>query len=200
VTIALAEMELPYQIAFVDIMAGTHPTPEFLALNPNGRMPVLTDSETGVTVFESAAILQYLGRKTGKLYPAEEVRRTQVESWLYWQMSGQGPMMGQVNFFTRAAARADRPAAETDFAIHRFRKETSRLLDVMERQLAGREYLCDDYSIADICAFPWAHRHNESGGGLAERPNLAAWNDRIAARPAVAAAMQVGYDLVKPKE
>lgn len=200
VTIALAEMALPYEVAFVDITSPQHPVPAFLVLNPNGRMPVLTDSDTGVTVFESAAILQYLGRKTGKFYPTDEVQRTRVESWLYWQMSGQGPMFGQVNWFTRAANNPERKPADTAFAIERFRKEASRLIDVMERQLTGREYLCDEYTIADICAFPWLHRYHQNGGGLEGRPNVAAWNERIAARPVVAAAMNVGYDLLPPKE
>ena len=109
-------------------------------------------------------------------------------------------MFGQVNWFTRAAAKPERDPKDTEFAIHRFRTEASRLLDVMERQLTGRDYLCDVYTIADICAFPWLHRYHSSGGGLDGRPNLSAWNDRLAARPAVQHGMEVGYDLIESKE
>jgi glutathione S-transferase len=200
VTIALAEMELDYEMVFVDILSTEHPTPEFLALNPNGRMPVLTDSEAGVTVFESAAILQYLGRKTGKLYPADEATRTQVESWLYWQMAGQGPMMGQLGWFERAAANPGRDPVETSLALHRFGKEVSRLFDVMERGLAGRDYLCGEYTIADICAFTWLNKYPERGGGIANRPALSAWRERLLARPAVQAGLAAGQHFITPKE
>lgn len=200
ITIALEEMGLPYELSFVDILSPDHPTAEFLAINPNGRMPALTDSEAGVTVFESAAILQYLGRKTGQLYPVDEPIRTQVESWLYWQMAGQGPMMGQLGWFERAAANPGRAPIETSLAIHRYEKEVSRLCDVMERGLAGRDYLCGIYTIADICAFTWLNKYPERGGGLASRPALSAWRERLLARPAVQRGLEVGQHFIAPKE
>lgn len=194
VTIALEEMGLAYELVPVNILAGEQQAPEFLAVNPNGRIPALVDG--AVTVFESAAILQYLGRKTGQFYPADEPTRAQVDSWLFWQMAGLGPMSSQVNWFARAAAKPGRDPAETSLTLHRFRKETARLFGVLDRALAGRDYLCGDYSIADICNWTWIDKYPENGGGLAQFPALAAWHARIAARPAVRRAVRVGLDPV----
>jgi GST-like protein len=200
VTMALEEMGLAYEIVPVNILQGEQTAERFLTINPNGRIPALTDGE--VTVFESGAILQYLGRKTGLLYPAEEPTRAQVDSWLFWQMAGLGPMSSQVNWFARAAAKEGRDPAETGLALHRFRKETARLFGVLERGLARHDYLCGDYSIADICCWTWIDKYPENGGGLAAFPNLAAWHERIAERPAVRRALQVGLDLIslRPEE
>lgn len=198
VTIALEEMGLDYQIVLVDILRGDQQTPEFLALNPNGKMPVLVDGD--VVVFESAAILQYLGRKSGKFYPADEHDRTRIDSWMYWQMSGLGPVSGNVNWFTRAAAKEGRDPSETSLALHRFRTEAARLFDVLESGLSGSEFLCGAYSIADMCCWTWIHRYPENGGGLASRPAIAAWHARIVARPAVQRALLAGADLVKRQE
>lgn len=183
VTIALEEMGLAYAVVMVDILGDEQLRPEFLAINPNARIPALVDGD--VTVFESAAILQYLGRKTGRFYPADEPTRTQIDSWLFWQMAGLGPMSGQVNYFTRAAQKPEREAADTAFALSRYRRETQRLFGVLERGLQDREYLAGDYSIADMCCWTWVHKYPENGGGLDAFPALAAWHDRIAARPAV---------------
>jgi glutathione S-transferase len=194
VTIALEEMELPYEIAPVNILAGEQVAEGFLAINPNGRIPALVDGE--VTVFESGAILQYLGRKTGLLYPADEPIRVRIDSWLFWQMAGLGPMSSQVNWFTRAAAKEGRDPAETSLALHRFRKETARLFGVLERGLNGRDYLCGAYSIADICCWTWIDKYPENGGGLGAFAAVADWHARIAERPAVQRALQVGLDLI----
>ena len=194
VTIALEEMGLPYEIALVDIMHGGQGDPAFLAINPNGQIPVLVDGP--VTVFESAAILQYLGRRTGQFYPADEAVRTRIDGWLFWQMSALGPSSGNLNWFTRAAAKPDRDAQETSLARHRFGKETSRLFDVLEKWLAGRQFLCGEYSIADMCCWTWIDKYPDNGGGLAGRPSLAAWHARIAARPAVQRALLAGKDLI----
>ena len=186
VTIALEEMELGYELAMIDILAGAQQEPEFLAINPNGRIPALVDhrgADGDVTVFESAAILQYLGRKTGLFYPADEPARARIDSWLFWQMAGLGPMSGQVNYFTRAAAREDRDPLETGFALHRFRRETERLFAVLERGLEGGDYLVGDYSIADMGCFTWVDKYPENGGGLDGFPRVADWRARIAARP-----------------
>lgn len=194
VAIALEEMGLAYEVVLVNVLEGGQDSPEFLTVNPNGRIPALVDGE--VTVFESAAILQYLGRKTGLFYPAGERRRTEIDSWLFWQMAGLGPMSGQVNWFERAAAKPGRDPAETSLALHRFRKETARLFGVLDRQLAGRDYLCGDYTIADMCCWTWIDRYPANGGGLGGFPDLSAWHARIARRPAVQRALKVGLDLV----
>jgi glutathione S-transferase len=196
VAIALEEMGLPYDLVLVNILAGGQGNPNFLAINPNGRIPALVDGD--VTVFESAAILQYLGRRTGLFYPADEKGRTQVDSWLFWQMAGLGPISGQVNWFERAAAKPGRDPAETGLALDRFRKETARLFGVLDGRLAGREYLCEDYSIADMCCWTWIDKYPANGGGLDKFPHLAAWHSRVAQRPAVKRALAVGLDLVAP--
>ena len=183
VTIALEEMELAYEVVVIDILDNAQFAPEFTAINPNNRIPALVDGE--VTVFESAAILQYLGRKSGRFYPADEPSRARIDSWLFWQMAGLGPMSGQVNYFTRTAQKPERHPLDTAFALSRYTRETARLFGVLERGLAGREYLAGDYSIADMCCWTWIDKYPDNGGGLAGFPALAAWHGRIAARPAV---------------
>lgn len=198
VTIALEEMGLAYSVEIVDILNGGQHAAEFRAVNPNGRIPALVDGE--VQVFESAAIMQYLGRKTGLFYPADEAVRTRIDSWLFWQMAGLGPMSGQVNYFTRAANKPGRDPAETQFAIARFRKETARLFAVLETALTGHDYLCGDYSIADMCVWPWIDKYPDNGGGLASHPNIAVWHTRIAARPPVQRALRAGKDALALSE
>lgn len=194
VAIALEEMGLPYEVEIVDILKGEQDAEAFRAVNPNGKIPALVDGD--VRVFESAAILQYLGRKTGQFYPAEESLRTQIDSWLFWQMAGLGPMSGQLNWFTRAAQHPDREPAETSLPVHRFRKETERLFAVLEQALEDRDYLCGDYSIADMCVWPWIEKYPDNGGGLGVHPAIAAWHARIAERPAVQRALDVGADVI----
>jgi GST-like protein len=194
VTIALEEMGLDYEIRLVDILKGDQQAADFLAINPNGRIPALVDGD--VAVFESAAILQYLGRKTGKFYAADERTRARIDSWLFWQMAGLGPMSGQVNFFTRAAAKADRDPLETSLPLHRFRRETERLFGVLERGLQGHEYLCGAYSIADMCAWTWIDKYPENGGGLDKFPAVRSWHGRIASRPAVERGLKAGLNLL----
>lgn len=197
VAIFLEEAGLPYEIVLVDIIHGGQDDPAFRAINPNGRIPALVDGD--VRVFESAAILQYLGRKTGRYYSADEATRARIDSWLFWQMSGLGPMSGQVNWFARAAQKEGRDPAETSLALHRFRKETARLFAVLEEALAGRDFLCGAYSIADMAIWPWIEKYPDNGGGLAAHPNIAAWHARIRERPAVQRALTVGLDLVPSK-
>jgi glutathione S-transferase len=198
VAIALEEMGLAYDVAIVNLMEGGQDDPAFRAINPNGRIPALVDPDAAggpVQVFESAAILQYLGRKAGQFYPADEQTRAQIDSWLFWQMAGLGPMSGQLNWFTRAR-KPERDPAETDFAIERFRKETERLFAVLEGALKGHDWLCGAYSIADMCVWPWIDKYPDNGGGLARHPAIAAWHARIAERPAVARALKVGLDRI----
>ena len=190
VTIALEEMGLAYDVVMIDIMNDEQFKPEFTAINPNNRIPALVDGD--VTVFESAAILQYLARKTGRFYPAAEQVRARIDSWLFWQMAGLGPMSGQVNYFTRAAQKPERAPEDTAFALSRYTRETQRLFGVLERGLAGRDYLAGDYSIADMACWTWIDKYPANGGGLDLFPALAAWHAAIAARPAVQRGLAVG--------
>ena len=192
-TIALAEMELACEIETVDILRGEQDEPAFRAINPNGKIPALVDG--AVRVFESCAILQYLGRKTGRFYPQAESERAEVDSWLFWQASALGPMLGQVNWFARAAAREGRAEAETALALHRFRRESARLFAVLEQHLRDRDWLGQGYSIADIACWPWVDRYHANAGGLDASPALAAWHARIAARPTVIAAVNAEQEL-----
>ena len=198
ISIALEEMALSYEVRRVDILAGEQLAPAFLAINPNGRIPALVDytpSGDRVAIFESGAILQYLGRKTGCFYPVEEPRRSRVDAWLFWQMSGLGPMTGQITWFLRrsAAPGRDPNAPEYVFPLKRYTRETRRLYEVLERQLEGRAFICDDYSIADMAAWPWIEQHHDYIG-LDDLPNITAWRARIASRPAVQRAMKVGVE------
>jgi glutathione S-transferase/GST-like protein len=197
VSIALEEMGLAYEVVPVNILAGEQLKPEFLAVCPNGRIPALVDPAGDgerVVIFESGAILQYLGRKSGQFYPSREAQRAQVDAWVFWQMSGLGPMTGQLNWFLRAAETPGRDPRDTSYAIHRYDKELKRLYGVLERQLTGRDFICDDYSIADMASWTWVEQYQGRVGGLGDYPGIAAWRARIAVRPAVQRAMQLGMD------
>ncbi|MCB2077820.1 MAG: glutathione S-transferase N-terminal domain-containing protein [Novosphingobium sp.] len=204
VTIALEEMGLPYEVVMVQILEGEQTEPEFLAINPNGRIPAMVDPDAPggpVRIFESAAILQYLGRKTGQFYPPDEQTRALIDSWMYWQMAGLGPISGQANWFRRASLKPDLAGAEgVDYALNRFLRETRRLFGVLERGLEGRAYLCGDYSIADMCCWTWIDKYPQNGGGLDDFPNVTAWHARIAERPAVRRALEVAVDRVQVSE
>jgi len=196
VSIALEEMGLPYELRMVNIFEREAQTPEYLAINPNARIPALVDNLHGagpVTVFESGAILQYLGRKSGKYYPCDsEARRALVDSWVFWQMANLGPMAGQITWFSRAARKPGRDPQETSLTIYRFTKEVKRLYGVLEHQLTGREFICDDYSIADMASWTWVDQYGSYVGELQDYPNVHAWHRRIAGRPAVQRALEVG--------
>lgn len=194
VTIALEEMGLAYEIVPVNILRGEQEQPEFLRISPNGRIPALVDwtvDGAQIKLFESGAILQYLGRKTGLLYPMEEAARCLVDAWLFWQMAGLGPMAGQLSWFIRVSNLPDRDERDYAYAIHRYRKEVSRLYGVLERQLEGRSYICDLYSIADIASWTWVEQYKDQIGGLSTFPHIAAWHARIAERSAVKRGMLV---------
>jgi glutathione S-transferase len=196
ISIALEEMGFPYEVVMVDILKGEQRDPRFLELSPNGRIPALVDhagSGERIVIFESGAILQYLGRKSGQFYPTSEARRCWVDAWLFWQMAGLGPMSGQVTWFARVAATAGRDPRDSSYALHRYTKEVKRLYGVLDRQLTGREYICDDYSIADMASWTWVEQYHAQAGDLeADYPHIAAWRARIGARPAVQRAMRVG--------
>jgi GST-like protein len=180
VSIMLEEIGMPYTVHKIDLMEGDQKTPGFLAMNPNGRIPVIVDRDNDdFVVFESGAILIYLAERSGRLLPTDEKARSRVLQWLMFQMGGVGPMMGQANVFYRYFPE------KIPAAIDRYQHEGRRLLTVLDRQLQGREYLCDEYSIADIATWPWAVTHEWSGIDIAGLDHLAAWLERVASRPAV---------------
>jgi GST-like protein len=177
----LEEIGLEYSVHPIDLAKQEQKAPEYIAMNPNGRIPVIVDHDNDdFVVFESGAILMYLAEKTGQLLPKEEKARSRVIQWLMFQMGGVGPMMGQANVFYRYFEE------QIPAAIHRYQHEGLRLLSVLDQQLAGREYICDEYSIADIATWPWAVTHNWSGIDVEGLVNLQAWLERMAERPAVA--------------
>ena len=180
VSIALEELGLPYQLRVVDLAAGEQKHPEFLALNPNGRIPVIVDhAADDFAVFESGAILIYLAEKTSQLMPTDAKGRSRVMQWLMFQMGGVGPMMGQANVFYRYFPQKIQPA------IDRYQAEGRRLFEVLNGQLAHREWLAGDYSIADIANWAWVRTHRWSGISIDGLEHLKRWRDAIRARPAV---------------
>jgi GST-like protein len=182
ITIMLEECGLPYNVIPVNIATGEQFKPDFLAISPNNRMPAIVDPDgprgRAISVFESGAILQYLGRKTGKFYPADERRRAEVEQWLFWQMGGLGPMAGQANHFRNYAPEP------IDYAIKRYTDEVNRLYGVMNKRLADREFLAGKYSIADIACIGWTLSWKRQGQEIDDFPNLKRWQETIKARPA----------------
>ena len=180
-SIMLEEIGMDYTVHPIDLARGEQKTPEFLAMNPNGRIPVIVDRDNDdFVVFESGAILIYLAEKSGQLLPSETKARSRVLQWLMFQMGGVGPMMGQANVFYRYFPE------KIPAAIQRYQHEGRRLLEVLDEQLAGRKYLCNDYSIADVATWPWAVIHDWSGISIDGLENLQAWLERVAQRPAVA--------------
>ena len=176
----LEETGLDYTVHEINLGKQEQKRPAFLAMNPNGRIPVIVDrANDDFIVFESGAILVYLAEKTGQLLPREEKARSRVIQWLMFQMGNLGPMMGQANVFYRYFPE------KIPAAIDRYQHEGLRLLTVLDTQLAGREYLCDDYSIADIANWCWAAGHEWSGIDISGLNHLQAWLDRLANRPAV---------------
>ena len=204
ITIMLEECELPYELKYINIGRGDQFEPDFLAIAPNNRMPAIIDTDgpggKPVSIFESGAILQYLGRKTGKFYPSEERARIEVEQWLFWQMAGLGPMGGQAHHFRQYAQE------EVTYAINRYTDEVNRLYGVMNHRLEDRDYLAGDYSIADMAAYPWVRPYKRQGQELSDFPALEAWYVRIHDRSAVERAIAMGadirakWDLSKDKE
>jgi GST-like protein len=187
ITMYLEETSTPYTIFPVDIGKGDQFKPDFLAIAPNNRMPAIIDrapADAGapVSVFESGAILLYLAEKTGLLIPKDLRGKVVVTEWLFWQMGGLGPMAGQNHHFSRYAPE------KIPYAIDRYVKETRRLYGVLDRRLAGRDFIAGSYSIADIAAYPWIVPHEVQGQNLDDFPNLKRWFEVIRARPATIAA------------
>jgi GST-like protein len=192
ISMFLEEAGLPYEIRLVNIGKGEQFKPDFLKIAPNNRMPAIVDPDgpggQPISVFESGAILQYLGRKTGKFYPTEERARTLVDQWLFWQMGGLGPMCGQAHHFRHYAPE------QVPYAIARYTNEVNRLYGVLNRQLEGKAFICGDYSIADMASWPWVRPYERQGQQLTDFPHLKAWFERVEARPAVQRAVEVGKD------
>ena len=200
VSIALEEMGLAYEMKLVNIGAGEQFTPEFQAISPNGRMPAIIDPDgpggEPISIFESGAILQYLANKSGRFYPTDVRQRVEIDQWLFWQVGGLGPMAGQTHHFRQYAPAIIRDQRQIAYGVRRYTDETHRLYGVMDRRLADREYLAGDYSIADMAAWPWILPQLQ-GQDLSHFPNLAAWMERVGARPAVKAGRALGDEMRK---
>jgi len=193
VSIALEEMGLPYRVVPVPLKTGAQKTPEFLAINPNGRIPAIVDRDNGdFAVFESGAILIYLAEKSGQFLPAEAQTRSVVIQWLMWQMGGLGPMHGQANVFNRYFPE------KIPAVIDRYQSETKRLFSVMDARLAKTPYLAGDYSIADMACWPWVMQHDWAGVPIDDLPHLQRWVATVGARPAVQRGADVPAPLVQP--
>ena len=179
VSVMLEEIGMPYAVHPISLPNGDQKKPSFLRINPNGRIPAIIDRANGnLTIFESGAIMLYLAEKSGKLLPRDDKGKAHVTQWLMFQMSGIGPMMGQANVFFRYFPEKIQPA------IDRYQKESRRLFEVLEAQLGGRQYLCDEYSIADIANWSWVRIHRWSGVDITGLERLQAWLARIELRPA----------------
>ena len=192
ISAALEEMALPYNVHPINISKGEQFAPAFLKIAPNNRIPAIVDTETGLSLMESGAILIYLADKTGKLMPKSGNGRYKVIEWLMWQMGGPGPMLGQVHHFVKYN-RGKAPYAE-----ERYLKEAHRLYGVLNKRLDDREFVADDYSIADIAIWPWVSRFEWQTVDLKQYPNVKRWYETIAARPAVQRGVQVLAHLRKP--
>jgi GST-like protein len=193
ISIMLEECKLPYIMIPVNISKGEQFTPEFLKISPNNRMPAIVDPDgpggKPISIFESGAILQYLGRKTGKFYPKDERGRVEVDQWLFWQMGGVGPIAGQVHHFKNYAMET------LTYAINRFVNEVNRLYGVMNLRLKDREFIAGKYSIADMALIGWVNGWERQGQDIAEFPHLKRWIDTMKARPAVQRGMKLGLEL-----
>ena len=185
-SVTLEELGLEYTVHTVDLLAGAQKQPEFLALNPNGRIPVIVDD--GFTVFESGALMIYLAEKTGRLLPADRQARSRVIQWLMFQMGGLGPMMGQANVFHRYLPE------KIPTAIDRYQAEVRRLLEVLDTQLADNEFLAGDFSIADIANWCWARTHRWSGVPIDGLTHVSRWLAQLAERPGCAKGVTVPID------
>ena len=189
VTMMLEETGAPYKIFPVNIGKGEQFKAEFLAISPNNRIPAMIDHDPPgggkpISVFESGAMLVYLGEKTGKFLPKEPRGRADVMQWLFWQMGGLGPMSGQNNHFSNYAQE------KLQYAMDRYRNEVNRLYGVMNKRLADRPFLAGEYSIADIACYPWVVPHERQGQKIADFPHLKKWLETIAARPATVRAYE----------
>ena len=190
ISVALEEMALPYSVHPVNIGKGEQFAPTFLAISPNNRIPAIVDPDgpggAPISVFESGAILIYLGQKTGRFWPADPRRQVPVLEWLMWQMGGFGPMPGQVHHFLQVENEADRR-----YGLERYSNETRRLYGVADRRLATVEFFAGDISVADFAILGWAWRHERHRIDLADFPHVRRWYETMMARPATARGFEV---------
>jgi len=188
VSIMLEEIAMPYEVHPINLGQGDQLKPEYLAINPNNKIPSIIDTDgpggKPLTLFESGAILMYLAEKSGKLWVADMRQRYAVIQWLMFQMGGVGPMFGQANYFFRLEEKVP-------YAIERYHKEALRLYGVLEKALGQNEYLAGEYSIADIATYPWVWRHDIHQVKLDDFPNVKRWYDKISERPAVKRGMEI---------
>ena len=189
-SITLEELGIPYEVHAINLMGGDQKKPEYLAINPNGRIPAIVDrDEENFAVFESGAIMIYLAEKAGKLLPTDRRGRSRVIQWLMFQMGGVGPMMGQANVFFRYFPEKIQPA------IDRYQNESRRLFEVLDGQLAKGEWLAGDYSIADIANWSWVRTHKWSGVSVEGLDHLQRWMGAMRARPACQRGVEVPMKL-----
>ena len=194
ISIMLEETGLSYNVVLVNIGRGEQFEPDFLAISPNNRMPAIVDHEPSgggapISVFETGAILLYLAEKCGRFLPSDPRQRVEVTEWLMWQMGGLGPMLGQNHHFRIYAPEP------VPYAVERYTKETSRLYGVLDRRLEGREYICGDYSIADMACWPWIVPHERQGQKLADFPNVSRWYETMKTRPGLQRGFDVGKEI-----
>ena len=193
ISVALEEMGLPYKVIPINISKGEQMAPAFLAISPNNRIPAIVDPDgpggKRISVFESGAILLYLGEKTGKFLPKPLADRIPVYEWLMWQMGGFGPMPGQVHHFIALENETDRA-----YGLKRYMTETRRLYGVLDRRLAGREFVADALSVADFAILGWAWRHPRHKVELKDFPNVERWYNTLMARPATKRGFEAKLD------
>ncbi|WP_250516609.1 glutathione S-transferase N-terminal domain-containing protein [Caballeronia sp. INDeC2] len=193
ISVALEEMQLPYAVKTVNITKGEQHAPDFLRISPNNRIPAIVDPDgpdgRPISIFESGAILLYLGEKTGKFLPANLRERVPVLEWLMWQMGGFGPMPGQVHHFRMVEAQSDRR-----YGLKRYSDETRRLYGVLDKRLAQVEYVAGALSVADFAILGWAWRHERHQVSLDDYPNVERWYEALLARPAVKRGFEVKLD------
>ncbi len=187
VSILLEELGVDYEVHSINITQGDQNSPAFLKISPNNKIPAIIDRDNGMSLMESGAILIYLAEKYGKFLPKDSIARAEVNEWLMWQMGGFGPILGQAHHFLHFNP------GKSDYAEARFRSEVARLYGVLDRRLEGRDYICDDYSIADMACWPWVSRYEWQQVNLADYPNVRSWYQRLLARGAV----QKGYHIPK---
>jgi GST-like protein len=192
VTIALEEMGLPYKKTAIDLPSQQQKSPEFLKVNPNGRVPAIIDDQpvgggAPIAIFESGTILQYLAEKTGRFIPADVRGRYDVLQWVQWQMAGFGPMLGQAHHFVCFAPEP------VPYAAERYRAEAARLYGVLDRRLEGRDYICGEVSIADMACFPWVLYREYHQQNLDDFPNVKRWFSTVEARPAVGRILETAF-------
>ncbi|MDB2638182.1 glutathione S-transferase N-terminal domain-containing protein [Alphaproteobacteria bacterium] len=187
VSILLEELGVDYEVHSINITQGDQNSPAFLKISPNNKIPAIIDRDNGMGLMESGAILIYLAEKYGKFLPKDSIARAEVNEWLMWQMGGFGPILGQAHHFLHFNP------GKSDYAEARFRSEVARLYGVLDRRLEGRDYICDDYSIADMACWPWVSRYEWQQVNLADYPNVRSWYQHLLARDAV----QKGYHIPK---